>query len=103
MVKLTETKYWPHNVLYFHNMRDCKKYLAVFTNHWCNVPWDDPIVIPDNTLITSEQRAAMDKSPRKRAKADLSWGFSMCRSNKIPLTAKQQKILDKCVEDTCIQ
>lgn len=64
-------------VFYFHNMDDCNKFKYVFKNHWCNIKWEKPVEIPNDTKISEYDRKVMDKDPEERAESDLSWGFSL--------------------------
>lgn len=89
MIKLETNCANNREVFYFHNMSDCKEFLYVFKDHWCNVPWETPIEIPDDTYITSRERICMDKPPKKRAEDNLSWGFSLVRFLGIELNKNQ--------------
>lgn len=89
LIKLETNCANSREVFYFHNMSDCKDFLYVFKDHWCNVPWKTPIEIPDDTYITSKERVCMDKPPKKRAEDNLSWGFSLVRLLGIELNKNQ--------------
>lgn len=77
MIKL-ETDYENENtVKYFNTLQECEEYLYVFKDHWCNVKWKEPIKVSD--ISNSNEKEYMKKSPKERAEADLSWGFSMMK------------------------
>lgn len=97
MVKLEVNDKINYEVLYFHNMKECNEYLYVFNDHWCNVPWKSPVEIPDDADIPYQDRACMDMPPKKRAEADLSWGFSLVKSLEIELNYEQNKVLTALV------
>lgn len=63
-------------VFYFHNMNDCNIFMHVFKDHWCNVKWEMPIELPDNTKIPDYKRRDMDKNAKERAERSLPWGFA---------------------------
>lgn len=89
MVKLEAKDTTFGGIFYFHNMKDCREFIYVFEDHWCNVPWETPIEISDDTYISSEERRYMDKSPKKRAEDNLSWGFSLEKRLGIGLSNEQ--------------
>jgi hypothetical protein len=93
MIKL-ETNYTPSSVFYFRTLDDCRKFLYVFKDHWCNVKWKPPVEVPDGTSISSTQRAQIGVDPKKRAEANLSWGFNYARLHGDDgLTPRQQREL----------
>ena len=80
MIKLAvkaNHSYRSEHVFYFHNMNDCNAFKEVFRNHWCNIRWEKPVEIPNDTKIEYNKRKAMDKDPKQRAESNLSWGFSL--------------------------
>lgn len=97
MVKLEAKDTIFVGIFYFHNVKDCREFMDVFKDHWCNVPWKEPIEIPDDTYISSEERRYMDKSPKKRAEDNLSWGFSLERRLGICLTNEQNDFVKSIV------
>ena len=75
MIKLT-SKNKLHNVsFYFNDMKDCNKFLYVFKNHWCNVKWENPVEISNNTPIPDYYRRYLGK-PEELAEDNLKWGFN---------------------------
>lgn len=90
MVKLEAKDTQFGGIFYFHNMEDCNEFLYVFKDHWCNVSWEDPLVIPDDSNISQEDGKEMDVSPKKRAEENLSWGFNLVRDKDIGLTKVQR-------------
>ena len=101
MVKL-ETDGIMHEVkFYFKNMNDCVAFMHVFKDHWCNVPWKEPIEIPDDTNITKVQREMMNLDPRIRADKNLSWGFNAlrkdCTDGRSGITEAQFKFIERII------
>lgn len=86
MVKLETNTEYDDTVFYFHNMKDCKEFMRVFANHWCNVPWKKPVEKDNFYGIDESKINAKDKPPKQRAEDDLSWGFSLARFLKCDLT-----------------
>lgn len=105
MIKLetNATKYPIMNIaIYFHNMDDCKRFLYVFKNHWCNVRWKEPIEIPDNTKISEYRRKDMDKDPEERAERDLKWGFGFAKMEGTDVTTiEQAAFVERMVNNIC--
>lgn len=81
--------------IYFHTMEDCRKFIHVFKDHWCNIPWKDPVEADNFPEMTRYHRESMDKDPVKRAESDLNWGFSLARSIGIGLTSVQITTVDR--------
>lgn len=86
--------------IYFKNMEDCNKYLHVFKDHWCNVPWKKPIEKDVNDLSPFE-KSKMDKfliqDPIKSAEDNLSWGFHNCDYAFIGLADDQKSTVQSLV------
>lgn len=97
MVKLEAKDTTFGGIFYFHNMKDCKDFLYVFEDHFCNVPWKAPIELPDNTYVNSNVRRSMDKPPKKRAEDSLSWGFNLVRRLGIGMTNEQNDFIESMV------
>ncbi len=93
MVKLEAKETAFGGIFYFHNMKDCEDFLYVFKDHWCNVPWEEPILIPDDENIGSNNRKYMDIPPKERAEDNLSWGFSLVKRLGIDLTKEQSNFI----------
>lgn len=86
----------PVQAFHFRTMDDCKKFMYVFRNHWCNIPWEEPAEIPDYTKINDDQY--IDVDPVARAMGNLTWGFSALRSHNMDtLTGEQQSVLSDIV------
>lgn len=102
MIKLAQTKYYPQVTFYFHTMKECKKFISTFENYGCNLPWDDPEEVPDNTQIDAFDRAEMRRKPKKRAKDDLDWAYGICKSNNIGFTPEQQEKINQLMQMFCI-
>lgn len=99
MVKLeTDTG---HNdaVFYFHNMKDCEEFMKVFENHWCNVPWKDPIEKENFDEAEDEEIEAMDESPEKRAEDALHWGFSLVKFLHIDINDSQRVFVNSMIDE----
>lgn len=80
---------------YFTSMENCNKFKYVFEDHWCNVPWDDPIELPDYYPLSSYWREHINDDPKKLAEDNLMWGFQNCKFNGYDkLTSEQQLLLD---------
>lgn len=94
MVKLEAKDTTFGGIFYFHNMKDCKDFLYVFEDHFCNVPWKTPIELPDNTYVNSDVRRSMDEPPKKRAEDNLSWGFNLERRLSIGMTNGQNDFVE---------
>ena len=82
---------------YFHTMQECKEFLYAFQDHWCNVPWKEPVEIPDTTVLPTGKARYMDIPPKTRADENLSWGFSLVRSLGIEDTAKQSQFIEQMI------
>ena len=93
MVKLEAKDTTFGGIFYFHNMKDCKDFMYVFEDHFCNVPWKAPIELSDDTYVNSDVKRSMDKSPKERAENSLSWGFNLERRLGIGLTNKQNNFV----------
>ena len=91
---------YPHKAtFYFKNIEDCNKFLYVFKDHFCNVPWETPKEIPDNSIKLSEnEKRTLDKDPVKRAQDNLSWGFSLCSYYKIGVSSDQLSFVHSLME-----
>lgn len=85
-------------IFYFHTMKDCNDFLYVFSDHWCNVPWESPKEISDDFPILESQRWRMDIPPKKRAEDSLSWGFSLVRRLGIDIDENQNSFVKDIVE-----
>lgn len=96
MVKL-ETIYSNESSFFFYTMRDCKAFLHVFRDHWCNVPWKPPVEAQDFPEMPVSARSAMDKDPVKRAEGSLSWGFSLVKHHRIGATEKQNAFINSLI------
>ena len=66
-------------IFYFHDMEDCDDFMYVFKDHWCNVPWKQPVEIPDDTCIDDYDINDMNKPAKERAEDNLSWGFNLVK------------------------
>ena len=84
-------------VFYFHTMEDCNKFLYIFRDHWCNVPWKEPIEVPDDYPISARDQEVMDEDPKERAERDLSWGFSLVKRLEIRQTEKQNAFVEEMI------
>jgi len=92
MIKLTSKNNWNKGVFYFRTMEDCNEFLYVFQDHFCNVPWNTPIEVPNTILLEQQQAIAMSASPKERAEKNLSWGFSIAGTS---LTSTQQAYVNE--------
>lgn len=93
MIKL-ESDYDIPSVFYFRTLDDCRKFLYVFKDHWCNVKWKTPVEVPDDIKLPEARRDLLDMDPKKRAEANLSWGFNHARLHGDGgLTSEQQREL----------
>ena len=84
-------------IFYFHTMEDCNKFLYTFRDHWCNVPWKEPIEVPDDYPISARDQEVMDEDPKERAERDLSWGFSLVKRLEIRQTEKQNAFVEEMI------
>lgn len=92
MVRLQSKNKYNRGVFYFHTMDECNDFLYVFSDHFCNVDWEKPVEISDNTMLSYEHRRAMDIPPKERAERYLSWGFDVAGKN---LTREQMEYVEK--------
>ena len=101
MVKLEAKDVFFNSVkaFYFHNMADCRTFLYVFRNHWCNVPWNTPVEAPSWPEMNAHQRRAMDLDPKERAESCLSWGFHFAKRNHIGNTEEQNVFIRSFIRD----
>ena len=79
MIKLESDYGWNDSIKYFNTIEECNEYMKVFKDHWCNIRWKTPVVVPDNTSLTDYEKSRLLKSPKERAESNLSWGFNMER------------------------
>lgn len=84
-------------VFYFHTMEDCNTFKNVFVDHWCNVPWKDPVEIPDDYPIDLAHKTYMDKDPKTYAELNLSWGFSLVKRLGIGQTNDQGSFVQEMI------
>ncbi len=98
MVKLQATDD-PSAVWYFSKMKDCKKFLEVFENHWCNVRWNNPIEADSFPEMDSDDWRDLYKKPKKRAKDELEWGFSLEKYMGMQRSKEQEDFVRKMVEN----
>lgn len=99
MIKL-ETKcknHIDHAVFYFHTLEECNIFKYTFRDHWCNIKWEKPIEISNNTHISEYQRKSMDKDPKKRAEDNLSWGFNRSENSNSGLTREQNNFIQNMI------
>lgn len=94
MVKLETDLETRNETMYFKTMEDCKEYLYVFKDHWCNLPFKDPVEIQDSTIIDSKYRNYLDIPPKQRAESDLQWGFNLVNFLGIGVTKEQKEFLE---------
>lgn len=81
----------------FESMEDCNKFLYVFRDHWCNVPWTKPVEVdkvPDGYSLV--------KDPIKEAEGNLNWGFRQCERSNIGNTI-EQKALTRAIMNIGLQ
>ena len=100
MVKL-ETNfndYRNESTFYFRTMDQCSKFLNVFKDHWCNIPWKKPVEISDNTRIPDYALSRLDIDPEQIAISNLSWGFGMTKYYNIDLSKDQKAIVKSMSE-----
>lgn len=97
MIKL-ETKMEKGSVFYFKTINDCKKFMYVFENHWCNIDWEEPEEVPDDVNMSYYQRKLLDKDPKDRAESNLNWGFQLLRYlHKDQLTQEQSLFVSNLI------
>lgn len=76
---------------YFKTMEECKSFLYVFKDHWCNIPWDIPKeVSSDKANLTNYQIRSLEVDPKKRAEENLSWGFNFIKYHDLNKTTEEQ-------------
>lgn len=78
-----------NETFYFKDMEDCNRFLEVFEDHFCNVPWKTPEQKTINSIPPIEVQITMNMDPVKRAEKELSWGFNLCKTNNIGETPEQ--------------
>lgn len=100
MIKLFEKS--SNMAFYFHSMEDCKAFMYVFEDHFCNVPWEKPEIVPDDTKISIDHRRLLEEDPKAKAERYLSWGFNLTKKHHIGLTSAQNSYI-KSAMDTTIQ
>lgn len=94
MIKLEANNAITGGAFYFYNIDDCRKFMYVFKDHWCNVPWKEPVEISDSTYIDSNARRYMSVPPKKRAEDNLSWGFNLVKRLGINLNNEQNDFVN---------
>lgn len=77
---------------YFKDIKDCNIFKHVFKDYWCNIPFDPPEEIPDNTDI-GDMRKYLNMDPKERALNNLSWGNSLVKFHDIDVRDEFQKYL----------
>lgn len=82
-----------NSTFHFHTMHDCRKFLKVFEDRLCNVPWERPIIVPDSTKLSEYEQNAINEDPEIRAERDLGWGWNLARLLGRDVQNKQQKEL----------
>lgn len=87
-----------HAVFYFHTLEECNIFKYTFRDHWCNIKWEKPIEISNNTHISEYQRKSMDKDPKERAEDNLSWGFNRSESRNDKLNENQKGFIKHIME-----
>ena len=97
-IKLTSKNKLRNETFYFNNIEDCRIFMDVFKDHWCNIIWEKPIEVPDCS-IPYEELGFNNKDPKKRAEDNLSWGFNSLWANPLDggLNAKQQAFIDEFI------
>lgn len=97
MIKLESNFKYGYNITrYFKTIEDCNKYLYVFKDHWCNVPWKDPEEI---TGFDAKASVEAINDPIEIANGDLGWGFNNCDLNNIEETKEQRDLVSKIAEE----
>lgn len=101
-VKNLKYSYRDSHVFYFKNIDDCNEFKQVFKDHWCNIRWEEPVEIHDNTKISDGERKQMNRNPKERAESDLSWGFSLEKGEGWDkLNSHQNTFVNRIVEQIC--
>lgn len=100
MVRLASTSKMFNKVFYFHNMKDCNEFIYVFKDHFCNIEWSEPKEFPDNSILLSSEREAMDIPPKERAERNLKWGFNAINKSdcQVKINTEQKKFVYDMVE-----
>jgi hypothetical protein len=80
-------------------MEECKKFMRVFSNHWCEIPWADPVELPDGMPLSDKHRNHMNLDPIKRAETNLNWGFRFVErhhlESKLELQCQVERMMAK--------
>lgn len=90
MIELSVKSSQCNTKFHFHTMSDCKKFLYVFENHMCNVPWKKPVIV-SGTKLSEYEKTAINEDPTLRAERNLSWGFNLARQLDTDTPNEQQK------------
>ena len=85
---------WQHSKFYFRTMTECEIFMNVFRNHFCNVPWNTPKIIPDTSELSEYDLKYLNRDPKIRAESNLSWGFSLVKFNNIDLNEQQMNFIN---------
>lgn len=88
-----------NTAFYFNNMADCKIFMDVFVDHWCNVPWANPVESDYFYGLNSAEKDRMNIDPKQRAEINLSWGFSLTRFFNIGETEAQKRMLSDILKE----
>lgn len=99
-IKLTSKNKARNEDFYFNNMEDCKIFMKVFKDHWCNVVWEKPIEV---TSVPRDKSTYINDDPKKRAESNLKWGFNSAWANKTDreLTREQNAFVNTLVQKYC--
>lgn len=95
IIKLQSKNKFNRGIFYFYTMEECNNFLYVFKDHFCNVKWEKPIELPEDTIIDTYSKQMMDIPPKKRAENNLSWGFSVAGDE---LTAEQSAYVKELID-----
>ena len=99
MIQLsTDTKLSRNTSFYFNNIEDCKQFLEVFEDHWCNVPWATPKVVKESE-VPNNKLLYINDNPKIRAEQNLSWGFGLVSYLDRDLTPGQRAFIDNMIKD----
>lgn len=99
MVELKVKSTTCNTKFYFHTMDDCEKFLYVFNDHWCNVPWERPVTVSDSTELSEYEKSAINENPKLRAERNLSWGWNLARElNTDAPNEQQRQFLNNIIE-----
>ena len=97
MIKLESNFKYGYNITrYFKTIEDCNKYLYVFKDHWCNVPWKEPEEIDRFDIKAA---TVLVNDPIKIANGDLGWGFNTCDLNNIGETKEQREFVSNIAKE----